>query len=255
MPKFTAGGKQLEADLLVFDKDGLMFDSEQFWIGLVNERCRKLLSFVSPEEIVRWARLMGADTVFSEDGGLFTTYVDPLGICACAPPREEISITASFLVSANGWPWHQARATAEEVFEQSSRTLDLRKALRPQPGFVALMRRLRELGVPYGVATSDTLERTKASMELYGAWDKVRFVITPEDVIKGKPAPDMLVRASEITGVPLSRIAMIGDSVVDVRMAEAAESIGIGVSADPVMRKRMEPYATVILNSLEELVF
>ncbi len=255
MPKFTAGGKQLEADLFVFDKDGLMFDSEQFWIELVNERAGKLLSFLSPEEIVRWARLMGADTVFSEDGEPVTTYVDPLGICACAAPREEISITASFLVSAKGWPWHQARAAAEEVFEQSSRTLDLRKALRPQPGFVALMQRLRELDVPYGVATSDTLERTRESMELYDAWAKVRFVITPEDVETGKPAPDMLIKASEITGVPLSRIVMIGDSVVDVRMAEAAESIGIGVSADPVMRKRMEPYATVILNSLEELVF
>ena len=117
------------------------------------------------------------------------------------------------------------------------------------------MRRLRELDVPYGVATSDTLERTKASMELYGAWDKVRFVITPEDVVKGKPAPDMLIRASEITGVPLERIAMVGDSIVDVRMAEAAQSIGIGVSADPEMRKRMEPHAAAVLNSLEELVF
>ena len=255
MPMFTAGGKQLEADLLVFDKDGLMFDSEQFWIELVSERCGKLLRYLSSEEIVRWARLMGADTVPGEGGEAVTTYVDPLGICACAAPREEISITASFLVSVKGWPWHQARAAAETVFDESNQTLNLRKALRPQPGFVALMRRLRELGVPYGVATSDTLARTKESMELYDAWDHVRFVITPEDVRTGKPAPDMLVRASEITGVPLERIAMIGDSIVDVRMAEAAESIGIGVSADPVMRKRMEPYATVILNSLEELVF
>ena len=44
MPSFTANGFRLEADLFVFDKDGLMFDSEQFWIELVNERCRNLLS-------------------------------------------------------------------------------------------------------------------------------------------------------------------------------------------------------------------
>jgi phosphoglycolate phosphatase-like HAD superfamily hydrolase len=48
---------------------------------------------------------------------------------------------------------------------------------------------------------------------------------------------------------------MVGDSIVDVRMAEAAQSIGIGVSADPEMRKRMEPHAAAVLNSLEELVF
>ena len=62
MPFFTANGKKLEADLFVFDKDGLMFSPEPFWIELVNERCRSLLSVCSPEQTVRWARMMGADT-------------------------------------------------------------------------------------------------------------------------------------------------------------------------------------------------
>ena len=36
----TANGHAYEADLLVFDKDGLMFDSEQFWIEMANARMR-----------------------------------------------------------------------------------------------------------------------------------------------------------------------------------------------------------------------
>ncbi len=255
MPFFTANGQKLEADLFVFDKDGLMFSPEPFWIELVNERCRSLLSVCSPEQTLRWAHMMGADTELLEGSGPRTTHVDPLGIVPIASPYEEKTITAGYLVATFGWPYHEARDTAVAVFERADAALNLSRALEPQPGFVALMRRMRELEVPYGVATSDTLERTRASMSLFDCWDKVRFVVTPEDVKNGKPAPDMLLHISEKTGVPLHRIAMVGDSYVDVKMASSAGSIGIGVSNDPEMRRKMAPVATVILNSLEEISF
>lgn len=254
MPSFIAGGKQLEADLFVFDKDGLMFDSEQFWIELINERCRNLLSVCDVEQTLNWARIMGGDTIYTDKTGPHMTYVDPLGILAVASPNEEKAVTAGYLAAVKGLPWHEARDVAAKIFERSDKLLDLSKALKPQPGFVRLIHRLMEFDVPYAVATSDTFDRTKYSMSLYGCWDKVRFVITPEDVKEGKPAPDMLRLASERTGVPPDRIAMIGDSYVDIRMAENAGCIGIGVSTDPGMKRKMTAAATAVLDSLEEIV-
>lgn len=254
MPSFSANGKKLEADLFVFDKDGLMFDSMQFWIELVNERCRNIAPVFGDEMTIKWAHLMGADTRIGADGDLCTTKVDPLGIFAVASPYEERTVTAGYFVAANGWPWHEARDTAARLFENSDKTLDLHKALKPQPGFVELMYRLAELNIPYGVATSDTYDRVKDSMSLYNCWEKVQFVVTPEDVKEGKPAPDMLLHISQKTGIPLDRIAMVGDSYVDVKMAHNAGSIGIGVSCDAEMREKMKPFATVVLNSLSEIV-
>jgi len=254
MPIFTAGSIKLDADLFVFDKDGLMFDSEQFWIEMINARCRELLSMISPDETLRWASLMGADTVLTADGEPRTTFVDPLGVCAVASPLEESTITAGYLVALRGCPWHEARAAAVSFLERSNLILDLKKALKPQPGFIGLMRRLAELKLPYGIATSDNFERTRDSMVLYGFWEDVRFVVTPEEVKNGKPAPDMLLYISEKTGVPPERIAMVGDSYVDVKMASNAGSIGIGVSTDPEMRKKMKPYASAVLDSLAEIV-
>ncbi len=254
MPSFTANGKKLEADLFVFDKDGLMFSSEQFWIELANERCRSLLSICSGEQTLEWAHLMGADTRLAEGNEPYTTQVDPLGILAVASPYEERTVTAGYLVATRGWPWHEARDTATKLFENSDLSLDLGKALKPQPGFVELMKRLAELNVAYGVATSDTLDRTRDSMSLYNCWEKVQFVVTPEDVKEGKPAPDMLLHISRKTGIPLDRIAMVGDSYVDVKMAHNAGSIGIGVSSDVEMQEKMKPFATVVLNSLREII-
>lgn len=255
MPSFTANGKQLDVDLFVFDKDGLMFDSEQFWIELANVRCKCLLSMCTKEQTIEWARLVGADTEFTEDLTPYTTHVDPLGIMAVASPYEERTITGGFFVERLGLMWHEARDMAVELFRKADDTMDLSKALKAQPGYVELMNNLIQRDIPYGVATSDTYDRTMRSMSLYNCWDKVRFVVTPEDVAEGKPAPDMLQLISKKTGIPLNRIAMVGDSYVDVKMASNAGSIGIGVSADPEMRRKMEPFATVVLNSLEEVVF
>lgn len=251
---FTAAGRPFQADLLVFDKDGLMFDSAIFWRELTNVRVLALLEICNAEDAVEWARLLGADTTLT-NGAVKTNWVNPLGIMAVASPFEERTVTAGFLTLKRGWMWHQARERTIALFQAADRALDLRKALRPQPGFVRLMSRLMELDVPYGVATSDTLERTRASMSLYGCWDKVRFVITPEDVREGKPAPDMLMLISKRTQVPLGRIAMIGDSYVDVKMAHAVGSIGIGVSQEADMREKMVPYASAVLQTLEELMF
>ena len=255
MAKFTANGIPLEADLLVFDKDGLMFDSSVFWRELASTRAEVIARQFGDETLaLRWARLFGADTRF-ESGKAVTASVDSLGTMAVASPYEERTITSGMLCEKFGLKWHEARELGIRIFETADRALDLKKAIRPQPGYIDLMRRLIELDVPYCVATSDTLERTRDSMALFGFFDKVRCVITPEDVSEGKPAPDMLQLISRRLNVDPGRIAMIGDSYVDVRMASNAGCIGIGVNADKKMQTAMKPCATAILDDLHQLVF
>lgn len=249
----TANNRTHEADLIVFDKDGLMFDSEQFWIEMANARVRSIFKHCSVEDIFAWAKLMNVQIKLGEDGQPEVTWVDPVGILAVAPPPEEIIILAAFLVSRLNILWHQGRSLAAEIFEESDKGIDLKRGLKPQPGYIELMKRINDLDLPYGVATSDTLERTRDSMAMYGFWKKVRFVVTPTDVKFAKPYPDMLEYVSQKTGVPLNRIVMIGDSYVDVKMAQAAGSIGIGVTPFADMREKMQPYATEIVETLNDI--
>lgn len=242
-----------QADLLVFDKDGLMFESEQFWIEMANARMRVLSKHCSSADVHSWAKLMGVTVETTMDGETTATYIAPAGILALAHPSEEIAIMGGFLVSVLGLLWPEGRKLAADIFAESDKEIDLGRALKPQPGYVELMKRINELGVPYGVATSDTVERTRDSMSLYDCWDNVRFVVTPDDVRSGKPEPDMLIFISEKYNVPLDRIIMIGDSFVDVKMASAAGSIGIGVSIFDDMRQKMKPYATEIVSSLKQI--
>ena len=249
----TANGHAYEADLLVFDKDGLMFDSEQFWIEMANARMRALSEHCTTEQLRGMANLMGVRTETTPAGTLTATWVDPTGILAIAPPTEEVVLMAGFLVEKVGLVWHEARKLAAELFERSDADMDMTRALKPQPGYIELMTRINQLGLPYGVATSDTVERTKVSLERYGFWKNTRFVVISADVPQGKPEPDMLYYIEKKENVPTSRMVMIGDSYVDVKMAKAAGSIGIGVTPFADMREKMLPYATEIVTTLEAI--
>ena len=243
-------GRTYKTDLLVFDKDGLMFDSEQFWIELANARMRALIRHCSEADTLEWAELVGVRAK-AEDKTVRAFGVVPTGILAVASPLEEMTVLAGFLTAKSGMMWNEARQLARDLFAESDQDIDLKRALKPQPGFVELMKSLNDLGIPYGVATSDTLERTRESMSMFGCWENVRFVVTLADVARGKPEPDMLRLISERQQVPPERIVMIGDSYVDVRMAAAAGCIGIGVTREPDMREKMKPYANEIVPSLE----
>jgi phosphoglycolate phosphatase len=250
MIRFEISGTQLQAKLFVFDKDGLMFDSETFWAELAITRARNFALLAGDEELAfQWLRFMGSEC--DEFGGYRT---NPLGITATASPEEEITATAGFLTEHRRLGWTEARDYARKIFETSDQELDLSRALKPMEGFPDIFRRLRDRQIPYGIATSDTYERAKASIQLFDDWEAVRFVVTPKDVSKGKPDREMLDKISEITKIKTSEIVMIGDSYVDVEMANAAGAIGIGVTRDPGMKEKMKAFTPWIVESLEQII-
>ncbi|HWQ79322.1 MAG TPA: HAD family hydrolase [Anaerovoracaceae bacterium] len=285
MIRFQIPGAQLQAELFVFDKDGLLFECEPFWRELAVTRARNFARLVGariagscPAEAVptdgcpasdtlapdaptdgcpaadaptdseklalRWLQIMGVDDL----------RIDPLGILAASSPDEEITVTAFFLVEHLHLAWAEAQDIAREIFEISDRELDLERAVKPMEGFPDIFRRLRENHAPYGVATLDTYERVEAWIRLYDDWEQVRFVITPKDVSRGKPDREMLDKISELTKVKTSEMVMIGDSSLDVAMAKAAGAIGIGVTKDPEMKKKMQEFTPWIVESLEQII-
>ncbi len=249
MSRVRVGGRSLTVDAFVFDKDGLLFESRAFWIALAEERLRQLRGLNIPGLPDRWAACFGVDTA----DGVRVTEVDPQGILAVASPGEEVAATAALIVQAAGLRWTEARNAADRVFSQADLELDLRRALRPRPGFPGIMERLRRRGIPYGVATSDTTERVLASFRLFDDPQALSFILSPRDVARGKPHPDMLQAAADRLGLPMDRIAMVGDSYVDMEMARTAGAVGIGIPETEEMARQMRDLGAIVLHSLDEI--
>jgi HAD superfamily hydrolase (TIGR01549 family) len=99
---------------------------------------------------------------------------------------------------------------------------------RPLPGAVALLRRLRDLGIPHGIATSGRRPEINPSLE--------RLEIPPEtvviergDVMRAKPEPDLFLACQERLGVHIRDCFVIGDAVWDLLAARRAGMLSVGV--------------------------
>lgn len=182
----------MTADLIIFDCDGVLIDSEPlasrvFWQALRNA---------------------GSDISHAEVHRRFTGYseTDAKRICA-----EELGIE-----------------DVESVFAEASANLypEFAHALTPMPGIVPVVRALRQ---PKCVASNSTVERLKNSLGLFDLWNEFSpNVFSAEMVDRPKPAPDLFLLCAERFGVEPSRCLVIDDSAHGITGAVAAGMRAIG---------------------------
>ncbi len=257
MGNVRINGHEYDIEMFVFDKDGLMFESRQFWIELAQARVRaaeKKHPELSMEFLNRWMNFCGVTCDMSGEK-LIVEDVSPLGILAVAPVPEEIISSAAFFAEHLELAWPVARDLARDIFATGDDMFDLAASLKPRPGFPEIFHRLRAAGIPYGVATSDTRDRVILSLDMFDRFEYAKITVTVDDVERGKPNPDMLIMISEKMGVPMEKIAMLGDSYVDVAMAKAAGAIGIGIPEQDDMIPKMVGVATEIVSTLNDIAF
>ncbi|PTX91621.1 HAD family phosphatase [Opitutus sp. ER46] len=75
---------------------------------------------------------------------------------------------------------------------------------------------------PVAIASGGPREIVRRSIEIAGLVSLFSIVITPEDVVNGKPAPDMFLLAAKRMGVPPEKCLVFEDAEPGMRAAEAA---------------------------------
>ncbi len=107
------------------------------------------------------------------------------------------------------------------------------------PGARQLLARLREVGVPYAVATSGLLAAARPTLELLGVPAGVP-VVTRDQVERAKPDPDLFLAAAERLGAEVADAVVVGDSVWDLLAARRARALGIGLLSGGYGREELE---------------
>jgi len=98
------------------------------------------------------------------------------------------------------------------------------RELRPVAGAVDVLEKLAADEVPYCVASSGSHERIRVGHRTTGLdrWFEEERIFSAQDVGKGKPAPDLFLYAAERMGVAPERCVVVEDSPLGVRAAVAA---------------------------------
>jgi beta-phosphoglucomutase len=100
--------------------------------------------------------------------------------------------------------------------------------IRPFPAAVPLLRGLRERGWRLALATSTERPRMAARLANTGILELFDAAVTGDEVVAGKPAPDIFLLAAERVGVGPERCWVVEDSVAGV---EAGRAGGMRVAA------------------------
>ena len=149
---------------------------------------------------------------------------------------------------------------AEAVYSSFRAHLARRYAsagVRPVPGAALAFRSLRERGVRVALNTGFDRETTGLLLDALGWSDgAVDAVVCGDDVTHGRPAPYLIFRAMEATGVAsVHRVASVGDTILDLRAGyNAGVRWNVGVLTGAHDRRSLESVPhTHLLPSVAEL--
>jgi phosphoglycolate phosphatase/AHBA synthesis associated protein len=184
---------------VLFDMDGVLVDSFEAWLRLMNATARH---FGAPEvERAKFRAVYGQPT--EEDVRIFF-------------PGRTVAEVESFYTAHFG------------EFSQHVRSA-------PEAPHVLMI--LRHQGIRTGVITNTP--SSLAHEILKSANIQADVVVGGNDVAQAKPAPDMVYRACELLGVSPSEALVVGDSPYDRQAAVAAGArfAGLGTEGDPMLQQ------------------
>lgn len=180
---------------VVFDLDGLMFDTEALFFR-------------------------ACSGVLESRGKRFT-------------PEIMQSLIGRRAVEVAGWLKDMAgvdeppEAILAEVRERFTAEVDT--AVHPTPGLIALLDHLQRAGVPAAVATSSGRAYVDRLLNRHGMADRFAFLLTSEDVTRGKPDPEIYRLAVERFGVEPAELLVLEDSPAGVEAGRGAGALTIAV--------------------------
>ncbi len=173
-------------DLVIFDNDGVLVDSEPVANRVLSALLTEYGLPCTPEESI--ATFMGH---------------------SMAQVRTMVEARLGRPVPAE----LEARYF-EQVFAEFERSL------QPIPGIVDA---LRSIEPAVCVASSGTRERIRLTLGTTGLWDRFGGrVFSAQDVSRGKPAPDLFLHAARALGADPRRCAVVEDSPAGITAANDA---------------------------------
>lgn len=130
-----------------------------------------------------------------------------------------------------GWTRDPAEVRAiskrkEELYREILRE----KGTKPIAGAKEWLDVLVDAGIPRIIASSTELPNIACAIEVMGLGGIFEQIVSAEDVNRGKPEPDVFLKAAQKLGLPPSRCVVFEDAHVGIEAARAAKIKVIAVT-------------------------
>jgi HAD superfamily hydrolase (TIGR01509 family) len=174
---------------VIFDMDGLMLDTESV-AKTAWQRAAVELGYPISDDL--YLSMLGRDLRDTED-----ILVESLG-----PSFSFETLRGRYLIHFND---HVDRY-----------------GVRTKPGLDPLLDYLDRHGIPKSIATSTGRHRATARLERAGVLGRFTHIVTGDEVSRGKPAPDIFLKAAEKMNAAPSDCFVLEDTEAGIQAAHAA---------------------------------
>jgi HAD superfamily hydrolase (TIGR01509 family) len=159
--------------------------------------------------------------------------------------------TARYFAQRLGRPSSHGTRLVDEMVDLMHERLQ--REVNGRPGAIELVRRLRQLPSPIRLAVASNSSRrlVDTALATAGMSDTFDAVITSDDVMHAKPAPDIYLEACRRLGVSPADAVALEDSATGIAAAKAA---GMACIAVPQYAETDVSAADEVIDSLEALL-
>jgi len=182
--------------------------------------------------------------IFDMDGTIFNTELLYPQVTEEMLSRRKLKRTQELTDAMMGRPahvafqvlidWHQLPDSIEQLGTESSEIFAelLTQHLDLMPGFTQLFDRIREKGHPLAVCTSASRATALELLAQFEILEHLDFVIGGDEVVRGKPHPEIYLTAAKRMQVSPHRIAVFEDSATGCKAAVDAGTFAVAVPGD-----------------------
>ncbi len=218
MPQPPGSSAMTRPRAVIFDMDGLMFNTEDVYWHVGSELLRRR-------------------------GHVYTKAMSDAMMGRTPQAAFEILIDRYGLSD----DWRGLADESEAVFVEL-----LTVHLEMMPGLETLLDALDAAGIPKAIGTSSARRLADKCLSRFDLHRRFAAILTAEDIVRGKPDPEIYLRAAERLQVPPAETVILEDSHVGCRAAAAA---GAFVVAVPAAHSRNHDFsaASMIAEGLADL--
>lgn len=206
---------------IIFDVDGTLLNTERIYMRAWKEAGKAAGFDISQDTLLRTRAINKADAR--------KIFQDALG-----PEFDYDALQKARTV------------ISEEIIAQSTDLL--------LPGVAETLDHLKARGYPLAVASSTGRDKTVSHLEHAGLLHYFDAVVGGDMIARGKPNPDIFLKAAELLGVDPADCMVVGDTPADIRAAVAAKMCPVLIPDCVTPDETIMSMCHRVLDSMHQLI-